>query len=272
VYTGGVTYGAIVLAGGLSRRMGRAKALLPWRGRTMIEHVVGVLRQAVEDVVVVTSAELDLPALEARIVRDREPRLGPLGGIREGLEASRAGLCYATSTDAPFLTPAFVRAVLSYGGAAAPDVDGFVQSMAAAYPRALAPVAAQLITEGRMRPLFLLEAGGFRRIAASELPDIESLQNLNTSDDYLAALRRDGAHMSATVELFGVARTKAGVASFDVPAGRLGDVLRAVEERTGLKLEGAYLASLNGRQFVREPSVPVGPAERVLVMDAAAGG
>jgi molybdopterin-guanine dinucleotide biosynthesis protein A len=265
-----VKHGAIVLCGGLSKRMGRAKALLPWRGRTMIEHVVGVLRQAVDEVVVVTSAELDLPALDARVVRDREPRLGPLGGIREGLEASRTDLCYATSTDAPFLTAAFVRKVLSYGSAAAPEADGFVQSLAAAYPRSLAPVAARLIADGRMRPLFLLEEAGYRRIAATELPDIESLQNLNTSDDYLAALRRDGADMRATVEFLGTARAKAGVATLDVPAGRLEDVLRLVRER--MALDDAFLLSLNGRQFVRDPAVPIGPGERVVVMDAAAGG
>ncbi len=265
-------FGGIVLCGGLSTRMGRPKALLPWRARTLVEHVVGVLRQAVDDVVVVTSAELALPPLDARVVRDREPKLGPLGGIREGLEASRAELCYVTSVDAPFLTAGFVRKMLSYGGAAAPEVDGFVQSLSAAYPTSLAPKAAGLIAANRMRPLFLLEAGGFRKIAPAELPDIESLQNINTSDGYLEALRRDGASMRATVELLGLARAKSGLATLDVDAGRLGDVLRAVEARTSLALDGRFLVSLNGQQFVRDPGVAVGPGDRVIVMDAAAGG
>src|SRR5437867_3338893 len=110
-----MTSSAIVLCGGESSRMGRPKALLPWRGGPMISHVVGILRQAVDSVVVVTSASLDLPRLDAKIVRDRDPKLGPLAGIREGLEAIEADLAFVTATDAPFLTSAFIRKMLSFG-------------------------------------------------------------------------------------------------------------------------------------------------------------
>ena len=211
--------------------MGRPKALLPWRGRTLIEHVVSVLGSVVDEVIVVGSAELELPSLEARVVTDREPRLGPLGGLRDGLEAASAELLYATSTDAPFLSAAFVEKVLSYGTAAAPHVDGYVQPLAAAYPRALAEMAGTLIREQRMRPLFLLEAGDFRRIAPDELPDLDSLRNLNTPDAYLEALRDAGEQGPVTVELLGLARQKTKTETLAVDMGTLAQVLDSVEER-----------------------------------------
>ena len=46
---------AIILAAGESKRMGQPKMLLPWGGRTVIEHVVTTfLKAGVEDIVVVT--------------------------------------------------------------------------------------------------------------------------------------------------------------------------------------------------------------------------
>ena len=46
----------IVLCGGKSARMGRPKALLPWHGHTMIEHVISVLDEVVDEIVVVASS------------------------------------------------------------------------------------------------------------------------------------------------------------------------------------------------------------------------
>ncbi|MEE8142745.1 MAG: NTP transferase domain-containing protein [Planctomycetota bacterium] len=269
----------IVLCGGRSSRMGRPKARLPWRGQTMIEHVVEVLHQVTEEVVVITSAELDLPSLDARVVRDREPALGPLAGIREGLEAVSAELAYVTSTDAPFLSPAFVEKMLSFGVAAAPEVDGFVQSLAAVYPSSLADQAGQLIAAHRLRPLFLLEAAGYRKVGPEELPDLDSLRNFNTAAEYLQGVRSSGTKAPALVEFLGTVHRKAGVDTMEAEAGHLRDVLRHVEESLPALqlLENGdpakhILISLDGRIFLSDGNIAIGPGDRVLVMDAEAGG
>ena len=71
-------HGALVVCGGRSSRMGRPKALLPWRGRTLIEHLVEGLSAVVGEVVVVTSSALDLPRLPVRVLVDEHPEQGPL--------------------------------------------------------------------------------------------------------------------------------------------------------------------------------------------------
>jgi molybdenum cofactor cytidylyltransferase len=51
---------AIVLAAGLSRRMGQPKMLLEWGAKTVIEQVVGTLRESgIKDVIVVAGALYD---------------------------------------------------------------------------------------------------------------------------------------------------------------------------------------------------------------------
>ena len=277
---------AIVLCGGRSSRMGRAKAWLPWRGRPMVAHVVDSLRagRAVDEVVVVSSAELDLPPLEARVVRDRAPALGPLAGIREGLAHMKAELAYVTSTDAPFLTARFVRAVLAHGDAAAPEIEGFVQTLAAAYPRRALPLAEELLAANRLRPLHLLEATGYRKLAAAELPDIESIRGFNTPEQYLAAVARDSPGSTATIELRGAARQAAGRADrseCEVAVGTLAQILISLPDGAKLlaiaggagsdsppSLAAGFAASLGGREPLLDARVPIGPGERIIVEDA----
>lgn len=66
----------IVLAGGRSARMGRDKALLPWRGRPLIDHQIATLHAAGVDRVRVSG---DRPEHDG--IADSVPDAGPLGGL-----------------------------------------------------------------------------------------------------------------------------------------------------------------------------------------------
>jgi hypothetical protein len=82
------------------------------------------------------------------------------------------------------------------------------------------------------------------------------------------------------VEFYGIPRHRAGRAEVAVPAGTVGDVLRAVMRACpGLDLldEGGalsrhYLLSLDGREFLKELSRELPPASRLLLLSADAGG
>ncbi|MDQ3154869.1 MAG: molybdenum cofactor guanylyltransferase, partial [Actinomycetota bacterium] len=120
-----MTSGGVVLAGGRSSRMGTPKAALEWHGSTLLRRTLGVLSRVVDGpVLVVRAPGQELPPLPARVdvVEDPTEGLGPLQGIAAGLTAlaGRAEVAYVSSTDLPFLHPAFVRRVLC---AVAPGVD-----------------------------------------------------------------------------------------------------------------------------------------------------
>jgi len=84
------------------------------------------------------------------------------------------------------------------------------------------------------------------------------------------------------IELYGIARSRAGVASVEVEAESLADALRALAEAyPGLREEvvlasGAlsrhFVASLNGERFVSDPSTPIRSSDALLVLGSQAGG
>ena len=192
--------GGVVLCGGRSSRMGRPKAWLPFGDETLLQRVVRVLGNVVQPIVVVAAADQELPPLPPtmRVARDEHDYAGPLAGMGIGLAAlaADADAAYVTACDVPLLRPEFVRTVISALGefdAAVPREGEFYHPLAGVYRTSLAPRIAELIGAGRMRPLYLIESVRSRAIDVDELracdATLASLRNLNTAEEYQAALR-----------------------------------------------------------------------------------
>jgi molybdopterin-guanine dinucleotide biosynthesis protein A len=199
----------IVLCGGQSRRMGRAKAWLPFAGELLLPRMVRLLREVVDPVVVVAAAGQELPPLPSAVavVRDEQPGRGPLQGLTAGLAALRgqADAAYASSCDVPFLRPAFVRRLIDLIGAnliCAPEIGGYRHPLAALYRLDVAPVVARLLAEDRLRAAQLFEEVPTRFVQPEELadvdPSLQSVRNLNTPEEYEAALREIGGSITMT--------------------------------------------------------------------------
>jgi hypothetical protein len=141
------------------------------------------------------------------------------------------------------------------------------------YPRsALARIDAML-AEGRARPLQVLEEFGYRKFSTEELPDPQSVRGFNTPAEYLEAVRESGGRATATLEFQGRARLAMGRRELEVPVGTLGDVLAPFQPSIGI-LDGDVIAkpfsiSLNGHGLACSAAIPVGPGERICVLDTA---
>ena len=266
---------AIVLCGGRSSRMGRCKAWLPWAGQPMLRHVVETIQTVTSDVVVVGAPDQILPEVAAQRIDDPAEGLGPLAGLAVGLSAVSGPLAFVTATDAPYLTASFISAVLAVGRPAAARVDGRIQVLSAAYPTDAAEQAQTLLAAGRRRPLDLLEAVGFQTLTEKEVPDLRSVEGFNTPPQYLEAVRGQAGD-GVTVEFLGTAQKKVGKSIRVVDPGPLQRVLAEATGDCSLikerKVHPAFAVSLEGREFVREGAVPIGPGERLIVLDAAVGG
>jgi len=192
----------IVLCGGKSTRMGTSKALLPFGLETMLQRVVRLLSTVVAPIVVVAAGDQELPELPRDVIltRDENEGRGPLEGLRAGLKAlpESADAAYVTSCDVPLLVPAFVTQMLDHAGGydiAVMEIDGFTHPLSAVYRRATLPRVEDLLAKDRLRPAFLFEAVKTRRVRPEEMtadPELRTLRNLNTRDDYDRALVEAG--------------------------------------------------------------------------------
>ena len=183
--------------------MGTPKATLPFGPETMLQRVVRLLATVVAPMVVVAAREQVLPELPegAIVARDEREQRGPLEGLRAGLKAlpDSVDLAYVTSCDVPLLVPGFVTrmiGLLAGDDIAVMEVDGFPHPLSAVYRRGTLPRIESLLAQDKMRPVFLFDAVRTRRVRPEEMtsvdPQLRTLRNLNTRDDYLAALADAG--------------------------------------------------------------------------------
>jgi molybdopterin-guanine dinucleotide biosynthesis protein A len=183
--------------------MGSSKALLAFGAESMLQRVVRLLGTVVSPIVVVAAPQQSLPELPAdvTVTRDETEGRGPLEGLRAGLKALPGTLevAYVTSCDVPLLVPGFVRQMIDLLGdddIAVMEIDGFPHPLSAVYRRNTLPHVEALLAQDRLRPAFLFDAVRTRRVQPAEMtavdPQLLTLRNLNTRDEYLEALASAG--------------------------------------------------------------------------------
>jgi molybdopterin-guanine dinucleotide biosynthesis protein A len=198
---------AIVLAGGVSRRLGQDKRRLRlWgaAGPMLLEHVVGIVARLCADVVVVLNDPAAWGSLPARLAPDIYTGGGSLGGIYTGLLVARHEYALAVACDMPFLDAGLIGAMLArprnydllipralQPGTARNRLD--VEPLHAIYAKAcLAPMRATLESDQRQIAAFFpavrvayIEPDETRRYD----PAGRSFLNINTPEQVAEAVR-----------------------------------------------------------------------------------
>jgi molybdopterin-guanine dinucleotide biosynthesis protein A len=197
------TGAGIILCGGKSERMGRAKPLLPFGNEVLLQRVTRILAEVVTPLIVVASPEQSLPTFscETVVVYDRHRGHGPLEGLAVGLKAlpKTIDTAFVTGCDTPFINSLFVARILSLLDgytAAIPKEGGRYHPLCAAFSRSALPHIEKMLAAGERRMGLLIESIARREVLPTEWCDVDphsnSLRNVNNPEDYAAALREAG--------------------------------------------------------------------------------
>ena len=134
-----MTLTAVLLAGGESRRMGRDKATIVFRGEPLWQRQIDLLRSLrPEKILVSVRKEPSWLPLGTELLLDDPPSRGPLSGLTKALEQIQTTHLAALAVDMPFMTSEQMRvlcrlATIERG--VLPMIGDRAEPLAAIYPR-----------------------------------------------------------------------------------------------------------------------------------------
>ena len=185
---------AALMAGGKSKRMGQDKAWIELDGEPLIKRVADVLGQVADEVIIVAN-DPKYESLGLRVVRDRYPTGGALGGIATGVGAATYDTVLVAACDMPFTCADVWRVLLAHAGEAdvvVPRIAGEYETLHALYTKAAVPHMVRAIAENRLRVISFFDQVRVLAIEEPELravdPELQAFTNVNTPEELASAL------------------------------------------------------------------------------------
>lgn len=186
-----------VVAGGLSRRMGRDKALLSWEGTTLLDHAIARLRESCDGVRLLSGpepryADRGLP-VDTDLVRD----VGAIAALHTALERAQGG-ALLLAVDLPHVPVALLRRLVELVrdfDAVVPVSPGGPEPLCAAYGPACREAVRRALDRGAYKLTAFWPEVHVREVSLNELEaygDPSAMfTNVNTPEDYEQARPAD---------------------------------------------------------------------------------
>lgn len=185
-----------IQAGGESRRMGEDKALKSFLGRPLIVHLLERLEGIADEVLVTTNRPAAYAFLGVRLVSDRYPGRGALGGLYTALEAAGQPLVAVVACDMPFASREFflqAREWMQEGwDVIVPRSSAGYEPLHALYRRETClPAIAAALESGAWRVISWFEQVRVRQVTEDEMrrldPSGRAFWNVNTPEEFAQA-------------------------------------------------------------------------------------
>ncbi len=176
--------------------MGQDKAALLIQGEPLLARTARTARAVAAEIVVVGPPERATLAPGIRVIPDRWPDAGPLGGIATALQALAGEAVLVVGCDMPFLNAALLRYLIELGEtqeAVVVRLEGQAHPLHAVYRKSCLPVLERQLAAGDLRTQGFLARLQVRYVEPPELdrfdPEHRSAFNANTPEEWEQALR-----------------------------------------------------------------------------------
>lgn len=187
---------AVILTGGMSRRMGRDKGTILFEnGETLIARLVRRYRADFDEVYVSVNEAGRFDTAGAPELVDLRPGQGPMAGLEAAFARTDADLVFLTAVDLPFGSAGLVRRLdqLRAGRDACyiRRSDGRPEPLFALYARTCQTPLAACLEEGRRSFRWLFDRIDVREVWEEELREFDLdhlLLNVNRPEDLETAL------------------------------------------------------------------------------------
>ena len=159
--------------------MGTNKALLPWRGRTLLDYIADEVAAAAGCVTVVGESVV----APLRSIPDQFPGFGPVGGIATALADSRSEWTLIVACDMPGINRDWLRRLLTpvKGDAVIPVTpDGRLHPLCAAWNRSALGCVRDAVHRGVHTVREVVQSLSYRTIPAED----HVVANVNTPEDW----------------------------------------------------------------------------------------
>ena len=185
------TCGAVILAGGTSRRMGQDKALLELAGESMVKRICRQLSPFKELLLSAGDPALS-EGLPVRLVPDLYRNAGPLAGLHASLLASEKEALFCVSCDLPNYTPALAAFLMERFPEEADilvcrDQSGRVHPLCGIYTKRALPLLESQLKDGNYRVRTLLEKARCVYLDTGDYFPDSVFFNMNTPEDFQKA-------------------------------------------------------------------------------------
>lgn len=194
-----MSFTALLLTGGLSRRMGADKATLIWQGEPLWARQTRVLRELRPAALWISARAMpEWRPHDFEVVLDQPPSRGPLSGLAAALERIETSQLFALAIDLPHVTADHLRELARLAEPSrgvVPEQNGRFEPLCAVYPAEAAGTARDALAGGDVSLQTFCRAlieKGLMRARAVGAEEGRFYQNVNTPEDVrgLAGRRR----------------------------------------------------------------------------------